>query len=247
MHPFLPMKRMVPMPMPRVLCDALAIWLQAPARGFVFNRPVIFLEAGVAFSGRFLLPTVLVEPGDACPCPVCCCLPGHRVEPGSKRIVLRQLRAEGLQIRLAHTTPIHPEPERLVAHKLRRADGFINGRRLRLMGSEFVLQNQHADRVCERLPGWRSPAWLFEQGSLNQASQRGTCTAAPENTGLLNVFSIRNRVPPLAVDVNTRERRRFIPESCARGASTSPLVKRNSKSSHLKQCRCTVPFHGNLC
>src|SRR5215469_15695604 len=62
----------------------------------------------------------------------------------------------------------HPsmgEPHRFVPDKLCRADGLINRGLLGLVRSQLVVQHQHADPVCEQLPGWRSPAWLFKRRS----------------------------------------------------------------------------------
>ena len=150
---------MRPMPMPRVLCDLLAIWLQLPTRGFVFYRAVILLKAGIALLAWFLLTAVLVEARDRLPGPVSSGLPSHRVEPSSKWIVFGKLRAERLQVRLTDATPVHPKPNGFVANELRGADGFVNPGLLTLIDSQLVFLDEHADPVCGRLLGWQSPAW----------------------------------------------------------------------------------------
>src|SRR5689334_18422595 len=118
MVPFLPLKRTVPMPCPRVLCDALAIWLQLPTRRLVFNRPGISLELGVARPARLVLAAIFVEAGDGLPCPISSGLTRHRVEASGKGILVRQLRAERLHVVLTDAAPIHPEPDGLVADEL---------------------------------------------------------------------------------------------------------------------------------
>jgi hypothetical protein len=112
------------------------------------------------------------------------------LSPSSKGILFCQLRTERLHVVLTHATSIHPEPQRLVTHKLRRADGFINGALLNLIRSELVFEDQHADPVCGQLPDWPSPARLCEKGYQQRLAQPGDAPLLQIDTGLLNVFSI---------------------------------------------------------
>jgi hypothetical protein len=137
-----------------VLCEPLPVWFQRPARRLVFDRTVILLETRVALLARFLLAAVFVEAGDGLPGPVCGGLAGHRIEPGGKGEVFRQVSAERLQVVLTDPTPIYPEPQRLVPDKLRGTNGFIDRMLLVLVRAQLVVQNQHADPVCEHLSCW---------------------------------------------------------------------------------------------
>src|SRR5690349_20152279 len=108
MFPFLPIRRTVPMPVPRVLCEPLAIRLQLPPRCLVLHRAVIMLKTRVALLARVLLPAVLIEARNRKPGPVCRCLASLGVEPVGRGEDVGELGAVDLQITVANAAPIHP-------------------------------------------------------------------------------------------------------------------------------------------
>jgi len=63
--------------------------------------------------------------------------------PGGERDVFRQLGTKGLKLIGTGAPRIHPQPDGLVAHKLDRANGLIYGGTLRLIGAQFVFNQQH--------------------------------------------------------------------------------------------------------
>jgi hypothetical protein len=203
MQPFFPISAHRPMPRPRVLCEMLAIRLQHPPAGLLLNRSVVFLETWVALLSWLLFSAVCVEASNSLPRPVSTGLARHRIEPGCKGILFRQLSAEGLQVILAYAARIHPEPQRFVPDELRGANGFLYRGLLALVDSQLVVEYEHADPVCGQVPHEQSPAWLFEQCSEPWPSQPGDASLLQEDAGLLNVFSIK-MIPPLAVRVNMR-------------------------------------------
>ncbi len=139
--------------------EAPPIALQLPARRFVLHRTVVTLKAWVAFLARLLLLAVLVEAGNRLPGSICGGLTRHRVEASCEGEVFSKLRAERLKLIRTHTSRIHPEPKCFVADELHRANGVIDRGLLGLVGSEFVLQNQHECLASWPLHGSGFRAW----------------------------------------------------------------------------------------
>ena len=151
MFPFLPFRRTVPMPMPRVLCEPLAIWFQLPAGSLVFHRTVIVLKPGIAFFARFLLAAVFIEARNREPRPIGRCLASLGVEAGGKGEVFGKFCTIDLQVIIANAATIHPEAQTFVANELDGADGLINGLLLGLIDSQLVVVDEHAHPVCRSL------------------------------------------------------------------------------------------------
>src|SRR5581483_10605962 len=98
---------------------------------------------------------------DTGPGPVCGGLPSHRIEAGRKGVVFGKLRTERLKVILPDAPRVHPEPQRLIAYKLRGTNRFVNRGLLGLVGPEFVFQNQHGYLAFWRLHGWLFLTWPY--------------------------------------------------------------------------------------
>ncbi len=120
--------------------EMLAIRLQHPPAGLILNRSVVFLETWVALLSWLLFSAVCVEASNSLPRPVSTGLARHRIEPGCKGILFRQLSAEGLHVILAYAARIHPEPQRFVPDELRGANGFLYRGLLALVDSQLVVE-----------------------------------------------------------------------------------------------------------
>src|SRR5262245_36010112 len=102
------------------------------------------LEAGIALLPWSLLTAVDVEALDGGPGAGGGGLASLRVERSGEGILLGEARAEELQVIGAHSTSIHPQPQRFVADELRGADCLVNRRLLGTGEAQLVLVDEHA-------------------------------------------------------------------------------------------------------
>ena len=64
-----------------------AIHFKLPSSGFVFHRPIIMLEFGIALLAWFVRLAVVIEAGDREPSTVATCLTSLRIETSGKGIL----------------------------------------------------------------------------------------------------------------------------------------------------------------
>ncbi len=210
--------------------EALAIWFQLPARSLVLHTAIVLLEARVALLAWFLRCAVHIEAGYRLPRPVCCCLSSHRIEPGGKGIRFCQLRAEGLQVVLAHAASIHPESDGFVADKLCDANGLINRALLACVRSQLVFEYQHGCLACGRLHGWQFPAWRYGRYHLPlPLHSKGAGPGLSIGTWLL--FSYGHYTAYCNM-LSIHEAAALHPQASMPGLSRSPLV-RGEHDAHL--------------
>jgi len=106
----------------RQACTCL---VQFPAGGLVFDRPIVFLELGVPFRPRLLLPAVFVETQDGRAHALRRRLSRLRIELAREVILFRKDRAIPVQVVGFHAALVHPLAHTLIPDELRGTDSVV--------------------------------------------------------------------------------------------------------------------------